>query len=46
LREIATIHGKKFEYEYTQLDFSNIASLQAENKIPKEVKRYSLTQVS
>ncbi len=46
LREIATIHGKKFECEYAQLDFSNIAPLQAENKIPKEVKRYSLTQVS
>lgn len=46
LREIATIHGKKLECEYEQRDFSNIPPLLAENRIPKEVRRYSLTQVS
>lgn len=46
LREVATIHGKKLELEYSQRNFANTPLLQAENTLPKEVKRYSLTKVS
>jgi len=46
LREIATINGKNLELNYETFDFSTLDKLQAKNKIPEVVKRYSLLKVS
>lgn len=40
IREIQTIRGKKFDFEYEKKDFSKLPSLGLKNTIPEVVKRY------
>lgn len=40
IREICAINKTKFDFEYENLDFSNLSNLWIENKIPKNVSRY------
>ncbi|MBW7954227.1 phenylalanine--tRNA ligase subunit beta [Candidatus Gracilibacteria bacterium] len=46
LREISTINKKNIDLNYENIDFSNLKTLDVENKIPSKVKRYSLLSVS
>ncbi|RAL57665.1 phenylalanine--tRNA ligase subunit beta [Candidatus Gracilibacteria bacterium GN02-872] len=40
LREIQAINGKKFDFEYENIDLSSLPDLNIKNEIPNEVSRY------
>ena len=46
IREIQTIRGKKFDFEYEKKDFSKLPKLGLENTIPEAVKRYIALRVN
>jgi len=46
IREIQTIRGNKFNFEYEKKDFSKLSNLWLKNNIPDAVKRYIALRVN